>query len=91
MNIQAGMIPQQQPINAWTNAARNGTSPATVAFVQMADGRIYSQSLVSGRVRTWRPKKHIVISSDPRMSMISKLDRTHRRVVKRIKKLKGIK
>lgn len=81
----------EQVIRQWTNAARNGTTQATVAFIQLANGRVYSQSLVTGRIRTWRPKKHIVLSTNPRMSQIAKLERTYTKVVKKLSKMKALK
>lgn len=77
-------------IRAWTNASRDGQIPANVEFMMLPDGRMASRSLVTGRVKMWRPKKHIVISSDPRLSNLRKLDRTHRRMVKTLRKFKGL-
>jgi len=79
------------PVKTWTNASKNGMLPASVQFVMFSTGHIASRSLIDGQIKYWKPKKHIVISSNPRMSMISKLDRTHTRVVKRLKKMKAIK
>ena len=79
------------PVKAWTNASKDGRIPASVAFIMFSNGMIASQSLVDGQVKTWRPKKHVVISSNPRMSQIRKLDNLHKRTIKRLVKMKGIK
>lgn len=79
------------PVKAWSNASRDGRIPASVLFVMFSNGMMASQSLVDGQIKTWRPKKHVVISSNPRMSQIRKLDNLHKRTVKRLVKMKGIK
>ena len=73
-------------VKTWTNAARNGATPATVAFALLSNGKMVSRSLVDGSVKTWRPKKHIVISNNPRISNIRKLDRVHKKVAKTLRK-----
>lgn len=79
------------PVKTWTNASKNGATPATVQFVQFSNGYVASRSLIDGSIKMWKPKKHIVLSSNPRLSQIGKLDRTYRRVGKRIKKMKAFK
>jgi len=80
-----GQLKGGVPVKAWTNAARNGTSPATVAFVLFSNGMMASQSLIDGQIKTWRPKKHIVISRNPRLSNIRKLDKAHSRMEKTLR------
>jgi len=70
---------------AWDNRARDGSTPATVRVFQDARGRYYSQSLRTGRIKTWRPKKHVVISSNPRVSSLRKLARLNKRVDKMLR------
>ncbi len=74
------------PVKAWTNASKDGRIPASVNFIKFSNGMMASQSLVDGSIQTWRPKKHIVISSNPRLSNIRKLYRVHKRVTKMVKK-----
>lgn len=81
---------QNQVVNTWTNASKDGRSPATVMFVQYANGRVASQSLITGRIKTWRPKKHIVISTNPRVNQIAKLFRLSDRVAKKLSKNKQL-
>ncbi len=74
-----------QVVKSWTNASRDGRIPASVQFFMMANGRIYSRSLVDGQIKSWRPKKHIVISRDPRLSTLKKLQRVHTKVSKMVR------
>lgn len=55
-------------------------------FYALIDGRIAMYNNTTGTWRVWRPKKHIVISSDPRMSQITKLERTYDKVIRRLAK-----
>ncbi|MBA7676430.1 hypothetical protein ES703_84671 [subsurface metagenome] len=79
------------PVKSWTNASKDGRIPASVNFVKFSNGMMASQSLVDGQIKTWRPKKHVVISSNPRMSAIRKLDNLHKRTIKKLIKMKGLK
>jgi hypothetical protein len=90
-NFNAAQLSMGLPVKAWTNASRDGRIPPTVRFILFSNGRMASQSLIDGVVKTWRPKKHVVISSNPRMSQVRKLDNLHRRVVKRLGKMKALK
>jgi len=72
-------------MRSWTNASKDGSSPATVQFVQDVNGRIYSLSLITGRIKSWRPKKHVVISSNPRVSSLKKLNTLNKKVSKMLK------
>jgi len=74
------------PVKAWTNASKDGRIAPSVAFVKFSNGMMASQSLVDGTISTWRPKKHIVISNNPRLSNIRKLSRVKKRVDKMVKK-----
>ena len=80
-----GQLKGGVPVKAWTNAARNGRSGPTVAFVMFSNGMMASQSLIDGTIKTWRPKKHIVISRNPRLSNIRKLDKLHARMEKTLR------
>lgn len=54
-------------------------STGTAVFYMLTDGRITVQRK-NGTWKTYRPQKHIVISRNPRISAIRKLDRAHKRV-----------
>ena len=75
------------PVKAWTNASKDGSLPASVEFVQFARGHVASRSLITGFIKVWKPKKHIVISNNPRISAIKKLDRVKRKVDKMLLKV----
>jgi len=76
----------------WTNASRDGSIPATVESIMLTNGKVITRSLITGEIKTHRPKKHIVISSNPRMSSIGKLERTYNRVIRKLaKKSKALK
>lgn len=63
-----------------------------VYFFKLLDGRItcYNPRLQEWKI--WRPKKNIVISSNPRISQIAKLERTYNKVIRRLaKKSKALK
>lgn len=70
---------------AWTNAAKNGSSPATVAFFKLSNGTIITRAL-DGSMKKYRPKKHIVISSNPRLKSLNKLDKVYKRTQKTVRK-----
>lgn len=53
----------------------------TAKFYRLQSGKIAVQRK-NGLWKVYRPKKHIVISTNPRMSAISKLERTHKRVIR---------
>lgn len=53
-----------------------------VYFFKLIDKRIMSYNPRKQEWKIWRPKKHIVISSDPRMSMVRKLERTYNKVIR---------
>ncbi len=55
-------------------------------FSLLSDGRIVVQS-PNGAWKVYRPKKNLVISSNPRLRDIRKLDRMHKRVTKMIKSI----
>lgn len=55
-------------------------------FSLLSDGRIVVQK-PNGSWKVYRPKKNLVISSNPRLRDIRKLDRMHKRVVKMMKSI----
>ncbi|GAI21636.1 unnamed protein product [marine sediment metagenome] len=77
----------------WSIAVRSETyGTFRVFFFKLIDGRImcYNPSTKSWKI--WRPKKHIVISRDPRMSTIRKLERTYDKVIRKLaRKSKALK
>jgi hypothetical protein len=72
----------------WTNAPKlvNGQGQPTVMFAKLTNGKVMSMSLISGEIKAWKPKKHIVISSNPRLKTLNKLDRVYKRVTKSVRK-----
>jgi hypothetical protein len=62
------------------------THPASVQSVMLTNGTIYTRSALTGEIKKHRPKKHIVISSDPRMSSLRKLDKAHSKMEKLVRK-----
>lgn len=70
----------------WNNASKDGRVPATVESVMLTNGTVITRSLITGEIKKHRPKKHIVISSNPRLSSLAKLDRVQKRVSKMVRK-----
>lgn len=63
-----------------------------IQFYLLHDGRIMANNPYTGSWKIWRPKKSIVISSDPRISNIMKLERVYNKVIHRLaKKSKALK
>ncbi len=63
-----------------------------IQFYLLHDGRIMANNPYTGSWKIWRPKKSIVISSDPRISSIMKLERVYNKVIHRLaKKSKALK
>jgi len=88
----AGALGDVMVRKTWTNASRDGRIPATVESIMLTNGKVITRSLITGEIKTHRPKKHIVISSNPRMSSIGKLERTYNRVIRKLaKKSKALK
>jgi hypothetical protein len=54
-------------------------------FYKLSDGRLATLKK-TGVWKVWRPKKHVVISSNPRVSSIKKLDKIHAKVGKMLSK-----
>lgn len=54
-------------------------------IAQLIDGKMATVNR-NGVIKTWRPKKHVVISSNPRMSTLRKLDRVYKRTQKTVRK-----
>jgi len=55
-------------------------------YWRLIDGRCMSYHSPTKTWKIWRPKKHIVISSNPRLKNLMKLDRLHKRMEKMVKK-----
>ena len=63
-----------------------------VHFFKLIDGRIMSWNGAKEEWKIWRPKKHVVISNNPRMSQIRKLERLYDRTIRKLaKKSKALK
>lgn len=87
-NGQRGQLGKGYPsigiLKSWSNGP--GGSKGNVVFFKMMNKTVIYNVLTSGAWGKYRPKKHIVISSDPRLSNIRKLDRAHKRVTKMVAK-----
>lgn len=60
----------------------------TAVFFRLTDGRIAVQKK-NGVWKIYRPKKHIVLSTNPRLSQLRKFDRAYTRLNKMVTKFKG--
>ncbi len=63
-------------------------STGTAVFFRLMDGRIAVQRK-NGVWKIYRPKKHIVLSTNPRLSQLRKFDRAYSRLNKMVSKFKG--
>lgn len=83
-----GMVAKQ-----WSVAVHSNTyGTFRIFFFKLLDKRVMCYNPSTKTWKIWRPKKNIVISSDPRMSTIRKLERTYNRViVKLARKSKALK
>lgn len=63
-------------------------STGTAVFFRLMDGRIAVQKK-NGVWKIYRPKKHIVLSTNPRLNQLRKFDRAYSRLNKIVKKFKG--
>ncbi len=75
-------------VKTWDTAPGSGVTGggAWPIFALLSDGRIVV-SKPNGRWKVYRPKKNLVISSNPRLRDVRKLDRMHKRVVKMMKSM----
>lgn len=64
--------------------ALTGASNWWIYYWLLHDGRVLMWDAGNNRAKIWRPRKHIVISSNPRLSNIRKLDRTYKKVQKMV-------
>ena len=85
--------PRQMVAKQWvTKVYANDIGLYFVYFFKLHDGRIMCYNARFKEWKIWRPKKNIVISSDPRISSIVKLERVYNKVIRRLaKKSKGLK
>ncbi len=85
--------PQAMVAKQWVTLAHsNVVGNYYIYFFKLVDGRIMCYNAAKKEWKIWRPKKMIVLSPDPRMSMIRKLDRVYNRTMKRLaKKSKALK
>ncbi len=83
----ANMVAKQWVILTHSNTKGN----YYIYFFKLIDGRIMCYNPGTGW-KIWRPKKMIVLSPDPRMSMIRKLDKVYNRTMRTLaKKTKALK
>lgn len=75
-------------VKVWDTAPGPGVTGggAYPVFAKLVDGRIAVYQL-DGTIKTYRPKKHIVIPTNPRLSQVRKLDNAHKRVTKLMKRM----
>ena len=87
-NGQEGQLGSGYPsigiLKSWSNG--RGGSLGTVTFFKMMNGSVVYNNLQTGAWGKYRPKKHIVISSNPRLKSLAKLDRVYKRVGKMVRK-----
>ena len=85
--------PRAMVAKQWvTKVYANDIGSYFVYFFKLIDGRIMSYNARLREWKIWRPKKNIVISSDPRISGIMKLERVYNKVIRRLAaKSKGLK
>jgi len=58
----------------------------TMFYWKLIDGRIVSYHSPTHTFKVWKPKKMIVLSPDPRMSQIKKLESTYRKHIQGLAK-----
>ncbi len=87
--VQEGFLPWQQDIipDEWVAYSWN---TGTAVFYRLIDGRIAVQNKM-GVWKVYRPKKHIVLSTNPRISQVNKLFRTCDKFTKKLAKTKYLK
>lgn len=67
---------------AWKTKAFSKTAGEYwVYFWRLTDGRMMCWNAAKRQVSIWRPKKNVVISTDPRMSQIKRLERTYHKTI----------
>jgi len=84
----ANMVSKQWVTLAHSNTVGN----YYIYFFKLIDGRIMCYNPAKKEWKIWKPKKMIVLSPDPRMSQIKKLDRVYNRTMRTLaKKTKALK
>jgi len=79
--------PAAMVAKAWkTKAFSNTFGEFWVYHWKLIDGRCMTYNGTTKSFKIWRPKKHIVISSNPRIKSLGKLDRVYKRMQKMVKK-----
>jgi len=75
--------PAQLVAKSWkTKAFANQGGEYWVYYWRLLDGRMVCLNNAKGTIKIWRPKKNVVVSSNPRMSDIKKLERLYNKVIK---------
>jgi len=78
--------PREMVAKQWVTLVNaNDIGNYYVYFFKLHDGRIMCYNPRFQEWKIWRPKKHIVISSNPRIKMLSKLNKLNKRVEKMLK------
>jgi len=73
--------------NAGVLGAITGESNWWIYFWKLHDGSVLMFDPGNNRTKIWRPKKHIVISSNPRLSNLKKLDKLYGKVQKQVRRM----
>ncbi len=78
---------QSTVVKQWsTKVYDNQLGYIKMEFYLLTDGRIMMYHGGRKYYKIWRPKKHIVISSNPRLKTLAKLDRVYKRTQKMVRK-----
>ena len=78
--------PAAMVAKAWNVAVHSNTyGTFRMYYWKLHDGRIMSYNGTVKEWKIWRPKKHIVISSNPRVKTLGKLAKLNKRVEKMLK------
>jgi hypothetical protein len=78
------IAPGEWILKRWDNGS--AASAPTVQFFK-TNKRVFYQNLITGEWGTFRQRKPIVISHDPRMSKVAKIDRLHNKLKKLCRKV----
>jgi len=69
----------------WTIRMDSKEGDFNMHFFRLIDGRVMSHNTRTKIWKIWRPKKHIVISANPRVKTLGKLARLNKRVEKMLR------
>lgn len=79
--------PRAMVAKQWSIVANSKTAGTfRVYFFKLIDGRIMCYNPLKREWKIWRPKKNLVLSSNPRLKDLKKLDRIYTRMTKMVTK-----